>query len=285
MVIILNDQYKKHINFCTTKKSTTMMAKKTDKQRRQPVISKNNKSKTKKRNINESTESTTVNDTENSSKKNKINNIEKSLDETKPNKNDNDKNIESDSTDDEEKNYDDKNINDNVIDDMKTDSEDEKSDDEESVNSKKDSKSNKIVPLYQERPQVNDSDFFEPIVEQLPEDANEASLFTSGYCETVVGFSSAGKKNMLENLSDTEISILRGWVRKEVFRMIKFLSPANLGIDSSIMTKLYTHISVYDDSVKMKKYSGVRYLLQRQLNSKRNYCIATIVSQMKGMIF
>lgn len=261
------------------------MAKKTDKPRRQPVTSKTKKSKTKKRNIDESTEITTVNVTEKSSKKIIISNTEKSLDETKPNENDNDKNIANDSTDDEEKSYDGKNINDNVIDDMKTDSEDEKSDDEESVNSKKISKSNIIVPLYQERPQVNDFNYSEPIFEQLPEDANEASLHTSGYCETVVGFDSAGKKNMLENLSETEISILRGWVRKEGFRMIKFLGAANLGVDSSIMTKLYTHISVYDANVKMKKYSGVRYLLQRQLNSKRNYCIATIVSQMKGMFY
>ena len=56
-------------------------------------------------------------------------------------------------------------------------------------------------------------------------------------------------------------------------------------MNSAIMTKMYAHISITDDSVKMKKYPGVRYLLQRQLNSKRNYCIGTIVSQMKGMIF
>lgn len=139
--------------------------------------------------------------------------------------------------------------------------------------------------MFQPKSQVNDFNSSELSFEQLPEDANEADMHTTGYCETVVGFNSIGKKNMLENLSETEITVLRGWVRKEGFRMIKFLSPVNLGIDSSIMTKMFAHLSITDDSVKMKKYTGVRYLLQRQLNSKRNYCIAAIVSQMKGMIF
>jgi hypothetical protein len=42
---------------------------------------------------------------------------------------------------------------------------------------------------------------------------------------------------------------------------------------------------VSTDAEKIKKHSGVRYVLQRQLNSKRNYCIEKIVKQMKGIYF
>lgn len=255
------------------------MAKATDKQKKNPILQKNNKSKTNKRN---NEESTLVDDIEKNSKKIKISIINKSID-----KNDNDENKENGSTDSEEKSNDGKNITSKIIDDLKTDSEAEKSDDDETENStNKDVTSNKIVPMFQARPQVNDFDSNDPIFEQLPEDANEASsMHITGYCETLVGFDSTGKKNMLENLSATEIPVLRGWVRKEGFRMLKFLSSANLSMNSSIMTKMYAHIGITDESVKIKKYTGLRYLLQRQLNSKRNYCIATIASQMKGMIF
>ena len=297
------------------------MAKATDKQKKKPILQKNNKSKTKKRNNEESTETAKLDDIEKKPKKIKINIINKSIDETKSNKIDNDKNKEYGSTDNEEESNDGNNINNNISDDLKTDSEDEKSDDDETENStnkdstsnkifpeisiNKDSTSNKIVPMFQARPHVYDFHINEPIVEQMPEDANEASSMhttryceqipedaneassmpTTGYCETVLGFNRKGKKNMLDNLSETEITVLRGWVRKEGFRMIKFLSSSSLNMHSSIMTKMYAHMGITDDNVKMKKYSGVRYLLQRQLNSKRNYCIGIIVSQMKGMLF
>lgn len=261
-----------------------MMAKTTDKQRKHPVVPKKNKSKTNKRNIDEPTEDSTVHVTESNTKKIKIVNIEKRIDETKLNNEDNDENKENGSTDNEltfKIGQEGIKTNDNNIDDMKTDSEDENSDDD-IENSIQISKSNKIVPLFQAKPQINDFISSEELLEQQPQDANEANMLTTGYCETLVGFNATGKKNMLENLSETEISILRGWVRKEGFRMIKFLSASNLGIHSSIMTKMYAHLNIFDESVKMKKYTGLRYLLQRQLNSKRNYCIANIVSQMKG---
>lgn len=257
------------------------MAKATDKQRKHPVVPKKTKSKPNKRNIDDLTESNTV-----QTKKIKIVNIEKHIDETKLNNENNDKNKENGSIDNEQTfkiDIDGNKTNEDDIDDMKTDSEDEKSNDDDTENSTKDSKSNKIVPLIQARPQINALNSSEPIFEPQPQDANEASKLTIGYCETLVGFNATGKKNMLDNLSETEISILRSWVRKEGFRMIKFLSPSNLGIHSPIMTKMYAHLSIFDEKVKMKKYTGLRYLLQRQLNSKRNYCIANIVSQMKGM--
>ena len=194
------------------------MAKATDKQKKHPVIPKTNKSKTKKRNIEESTEAATLNDIEKKTKKIKVNIINKSIDENKSNTIDNDKNKDNGSTDSEEKSNDGNKINDNISDDLKTDSEEEKSDDEETENSNIDSTSNKIVPLFQAKPQVHDSNSTEPIFEQLPEDANEASMMhTNGYCETLVGFNAKGKNNMLENLSETEIKVLCGWVRKEGF--------------------------------------------------------------------
>jgi hypothetical protein len=94
-----------------------------------------------------------------------------------------------------------------------------------------------------------------------------------------------GKKNMLSELTAQEIIVLRGYVRKDVFRMIKFLSDDKLRMNSTIMNQLYEQISVTDDKEKIRKHVGVRYLLQRQLNSKRNYCTEKIVKQMKGIFF
>ena len=101
------------------------MAKATDKQRKHPVVPKKTKSKTNKRNIDELTEANTV-----QTKKIKIVNIEKRIDETKLNNEDNDVNKENGSTDNKQTfkiDIDGNKTNEDDIDDMKTDSEDEKS--------------------------------------------------------------------------------------------------------------------------------------------------------------
>ena len=111
------------------------------------------------------------------------------------------------------------------------------------------------------------------------------SSFTKTYCETVVGFDSKGKKNMLENINEQELLVLQSYVCKNTFRLIKFLSNEKLSMNSTIMNSLYEQISITDNKVKEEKYLGVRYVLQRQLNSKRNYCIEKIVKQLKCMFF
>ena len=140
--------------------------------------------------------------------------------------------------------------------------------------------SNKIIPNLQPRKLVDDkmNTYYEPasIVAEVEQDVNT-------YCETVVGFNKAGKKNYMENITEKEKIVLCSYVRKELFRRIKFISSEHLSMNSSIMTKLYEQINATNDDSKMKKYLGVRYILQRQLNQKRSYCIEKIIKQIKCM--
>ena len=140
--------------------------------------------------------------------------------------------------------------------------------------------SNKIIPNLQPRKLVDDkmNTYYEPasIVAEVEQDLNT-------YCETVVGFNKAGKKNYMENITEKEKIVLCSYVRKELFRRIKFISSEHLSMNSSIMTKLYEQINATNDDSKIKKYLGVRYILQRQLNQKRSYCIEKIIKQMKCM--
>jgi hypothetical protein len=245
-----------------------MIKKSSDKQKKH-VIQKNIKPKPKKRNNEDVNDNTS--EVNNNNKKNKENTIEISVDEANSKKLDNDENNENGSSDND-KGENDADVSNNTEDDMKTDDEEITDDDDEDKSENETTKSTQIVPMLQSRAQSIHS-------------VKETVLHTVGYCETVVGFNSAGKKDMLKHITDSEKIVLRGYVRKEIFRMIKFLSAEKLSIDGTIMTLLYNQITVSTDAEKIKKHSGVRYVLQRQLNSKRNYCIEKIVKQMKGIYF
>ena len=163
-----------------------------------------------------------------------------------------------------------------VDDDNDDDDDEDKTDDElDTEQQNENNLSNKIVPNVQPREKTN-------IVEKIDSIKNVAS-FTKTYCETVVGFDSKGKKNMLEKINEQELLVLRSYVRKNTFRLIKFLSNEKLSMNSTIMNSLYEQISITDNRVKEEKYLGVRFVLQRMLNSKRNYCIEKLVKQLKCM--
>ena len=143
----------------------------------------------------------------------------------------------------------------------------------------KEKESNKIVPKLQPRKKVVD----EINIDEPNITADEEATDINTYCETLVGFNRAGKKNMLDNITDQEKLVLCGYVRKEIFRKIKFVGSEQLSMNSTIMNKLFEQIGAISDEARGRKYLGVRYILQRQLNQKRSYCIEKIIKQMKCM--
>ena len=102
---------------------------------------------------------------------------------------------------------------------------------------------------------------------------DEVATDINTYCETLVGYNRAGKKDMLDNITDQEKLVLRSYVRKEIYRKIKLLSSEQLSMNITIMNKLYKQIGANSDEAKGRKFVGVRYILQRQLNQKLSYCI------------
>ena len=169
--------------------------------------------------------------------------------------------------------YDDHNVDDDDDDD---DDDADKPDDELDTEQQNEiNLSNKIVPNVQPREKNK-------IAEEI-DSIQDVARLTNTYCEKVVGFDSKGKKNMFEKINEQELLVLRSYVRKNTFRLIKFLSNEKLSMNSTIMNSLYEQISITDNRVKEEKYLGVRFVLQRMLNSKRNYCIEKLVKQLKCM--
>jgi hypothetical protein len=265
-----------------------MMAKATDKQKKH-VVHKKNQPRTKKRN-NEEVDENNPNIMNDTKKKAREDIIEESFDNSKSKTNDNDDNYSDDDKnmkDHEEDNIEQKSSNEDA-----DTTDDEKSVEEDNLEKNEEIQKNKIVPMLQVRSSLINNNTSIPeasstVLEEEtgPRTVEETVLYTDTYCETLPGFNSVGKKNMLSELTAQEIIVLRGYVRKDVFRMIKFLSDDKLRMNSTIMNQLYEQISVTDDKEKIRKHVGVRYLLQRQLNSKRNYCTEKIVKQMKGIFF
>jgi hypothetical protein len=257
-----------------------MIAKTTVGQKRLPV-SKKNQTRLNKRNndeINDNPEN--LNDNKKKSKENIIN---ASTDEQKSKTLDIAINASNDKIDEDSKIED---FNNDNLEKSDSDESSKKGDDDEDNTiisdddlEERKKKSYKIVPNLQPRKLVDDQmNTYEPasIVAEVEQDVNT-------YCETVVGFNKAVKKNMMENITEQEKIVLCSYVRKELFRKIKFVGSEQLSMNSSIMTKLYEQINTTSDDAKMKKYLGVRYILQRQLNQKRSYCIEKIIKQMKCM--
>ena len=86
------------------------------------------------------------------------------------------------------------------------------------------------------------------------------------------GYDSKGKEAMLATLTDAEQRLISEHVRNHIFLRIKFLSLDKLGNDSSIIEKLFNHIQVTNENDKKHKFLGVRFLLQRQMNSTKLCC-------------
>lgn len=257
-----------------------MMAKTTIGQKRLPVTKKNQTRLNKRNNEEINDNPNNLNDNKKKSKENIIN---ASTAEQSSKTLDNDENATNGIIDEDSKVED---VNNGNIEKSDSDESSKKGDDDEdktilSDDDLEDEKNTsiKIVPNLQPRKfDVDQINTNEPasIVAEVEQDANT-------YCETLVGFNKAGKKDMLENITDKEKIVLRSYVRKELFRRIKFLSAEQLSMNSSIMIKLYEQINATSDDAKIKKYLGVRYILQRQLNQKRSYCIEKIIKQMKCM--
>jgi hypothetical protein len=91
-----------------------------------------------------------------------------------------------------------------------------------------------------------------------------------------------GKEEMLKHLTDKENISIRMLVRSRIFHTIKFIGPEKLGEDSSIIDLLFKQIGVNDKEVKKQKFLGVRYVLQRQINTKRSYCTDKITKACLG---
>ena len=68
-----------------------------------------------------------------------------------------------------------------------------------------------------------------------------------------------------------------------LFRRIKFLTNEKLGRESSVCQLLFhTTLGITNPVEQVAKYENVRQLIQRQMNSKRNYCTDQITAKARG---
>ena len=77
-------------------------------------------------------------------------------------------------------------------------------------------------------------------------------------------------------------ALLINTIRTTVFRRIKFLTNEKLGLESSVFQLLFRTAGLYDKLDQHGKYESVRTLVQRQMNSKRNYCTDQIMAKARG---
>ena len=86
-----------------------------------------------------------------------------------------------------------------------------------------------------------------------------------------------------KQLPQTFKAILINIIRTKVFRKIKFLTNDKLGLDSSVFNLLYMTTGLNKQTERVAKYDSIRRLIQRQMNSKRNYCTDQIMAKARGM--
>jgi hypothetical protein len=89
---------------------------------------------------------------------------------------------------------------------------------------------------------------------------------------------------MIRNLTPTDIRNLRFYVRNNVFKRIKFVGPEHVCMDSPLIQEMLKLANVASEDDKKRKFLGVKYILQRQLNSKRNYCSDKIIKECRGKL-
>jgi hypothetical protein len=83
-------------------------------------------------------------------------------------------------------------------------------------------------------------------------------------------------------LHQTLKAMLINAIRTSVFRKIKFLTNEKLGMESSIFQNLYETTGLKNKVEQQAKYESIRTLIQRQMNSKRNYCTDQIMAKARG---
>jgi hypothetical protein len=83
-------------------------------------------------------------------------------------------------------------------------------------------------------------------------------------------------------LHQTLKAMLINAIRTSVFRRIKFLTNEKLGIESSVFQCLYQTTGLKNKLDQQAKYESIRTLIQRQMNSKRNYCTDQIMAKARG---
>jgi hypothetical protein len=76
-------------------------------------------------------------------------------------------------------------------------------------------------------------------------------------------------------------ALLINAIRTVVFRKIKFLNQQKLGQESNIFQLLYEKAGI-SKTDQFQKYENIRFLVQRQMNSKRNYCTDQIMAKARG---
>jgi hypothetical protein len=78
--------------------------------------------------------------------------------------------------------------------------------------------------------------------------------------------------------------MLNNMIRTQIFRRIKFLTNEKLSLESSIFKRLFATTGCNSKHEQQSKYEAMRSLVQRQMNSKRNYCTDQILAKAKGTI-
>jgi hypothetical protein len=115
-------------------------------------------------------------------------------------------------------------------------------------------------------------------------------FINSGQNELTMGESKALNSSIIRNLmmqpvgklSATFKAMLINTIRTTVFRRIKFLTNEKLGLEGSVFTLLYETTGVLNKADQQAKYESIRSLIQRQMNSKRNYCTDQIMAKARG---
>lgn len=71
-------------------------------------------------------------------------------------------------------------------------------------------------------------------------------------------------------------------IRTQIFRRIKFLTNEKLSLESNIFKSLFNLTGYHEREEQLAKYEPLRGLVQRQMNSKRNYCTDQILAKARG---
>jgi hypothetical protein len=91
-------------------------------------------------------------------------------------------------------------------------------------------------------------------------------------------FNDEGNHGLPSNIKAMLISA----IRTQIFRKIKFLTNEKLSKDSSVFQEIFKAIGFHNQDEQNVKYETIRFLVQRQMNSKRNYCTDQIMAKARG---
>ena len=126
-----------------------------------------------------------------------------------------------------------------------------------------------------------DDDFDDPIpdtIESVQDDKLATSMLSMHSSSIQTMYHDARKMSV--NLK----ALLITNIRTTLFRKIKFLSNDKLGRESSIFQLLFQTTGITNPVEQMAKYESIRQLIQRQMNSKRNYCTDQIMVKARGTL-